>query len=191
MKASPMNHQLQAGVSLIEVLVAILLLSFGILAVGTMLSYTVQMHKLSGYRAAAINLASSYIERIRANPGGFSNGSYDKVSSYESSLTKLSIDSTKICAYPICDMNTLATMDFEQEKVAVRRELPAGGMLMLRDTTSGISSSTTGNMWIVWQEPSTYAVLDPSSSDNCPKVVTDTYPDPNPKPHCVYMRFKL
>ena len=36
MKSSPMNRHLQAGSSLIEVLVAVLLLAFGILALGAM-----------------------------------------------------------------------------------------------------------------------------------------------------------
>lgn len=180
-----MNRHLQAGSSLIEVLVAVLLLAFGILALGVMLSFTVQMPKLSGYRATAVNLASSYTERMRANPDGFSNGSYDKASSYDSSLSKLSIDATKTCAYPVCDMNMLATMDFDEMKVAVRAELPAGGLFMLRDSSSG-----EGNLWIVWQEPSTFAALNPSSvSDNCPTEVTVKYPDP--KPRCLYVRFKL
>ena len=189
MKSLPMSHHTESGASLIEVLISILLLSFGILALGAMLSFTVQMPKLSGYRSTAVNLASNHIERIRANPGGFSNGSYDKLSSYDNSLTKLSIDPSKTCAYPVCDMNTLATMDFEETKVATRAELPAGGMLMLRDNNSGTASTTDGNLWIVWQEPSTYAALDPSSSDNCPKEITDNYIDP--KPRCLYVRFKL
>jgi type IV pilus assembly protein PilV len=189
MKSSPFNHHPQAGTSLIEVLISILLLSFGILALGAMVSFMVQMPKLSGYRATAANLASNLVERIRANPSGFSNGSYDKLSSYDSSQNKLSIGSSEICAYPVCDMNTLATMDFEETKVAVRAELPAGGMLMLRDNGSGTASTTEGNLWIVWQEPSTYAALDPSSSDNCPKEITDNYT--NPIPRCLYVRFKI
>lgn len=188
-----MNRRIQAGSTLIEVLVAVLLLAFGILALGVMLSFTVQMPKLSGYRATAVNLASSYIERIRANPEGFSSsgyGSVDKVSSYDSSLSKLSIDTTKTCAYPVCDMNTLATMDFQEMKVAVRAELPAGGLFMQRDSSSGTASTTEGNLWIVWQEPRTFAALNPLLfSDNCPAEVTDTYTDP--KPRCLYVRFKL
>jgi len=60
---------------------------------------------------------------------------------------------------------------------------------MLRDSSSGTASTTDGNLWIVWQEPSTYAALDPSSSDNCPTQVTETYTDPRPR--CLYVRFKL
>lgn len=189
MKSPRIKHNPQAGASLIEVLISILLLSFGILSLSAMVSFMVQMHKLSGYRATAVNLASNHVERIRANPGGFSNGSYDRSSSYDNSQTKLSIDSSEICAYPVCDMNTLAAMDFEETKVAVRAELPAGGMLMLRDNGSGTASTTDGNLWIVWQEPSMYAALDPSSSDNCPKEITDNYT--NPMPRCLYVRFKL
>jgi type IV pilus assembly protein PilV len=144
MKSSPMNRYRQAGSSLVEVLVAILLLSFGMLALGAMVSYTVQMPKLSGYRATAVNQASNHIERMRANLDGFSNRSYVKVSSYDGSLTKLSINSTEPCKYPLCDMSTLAMMDFEEMKVAVRAELPAGGLLMLR--APNILSPTEGNL---------------------------------------------
>ena len=153
----PTNRQ--AGASLITVLVAMLLLSLGMLALGAMLSFAVQMPKLSGYRANAVNLASGYIERIRANPKGFSNGHYNIPSSYDGSQTKLE---SSICAYPDCNSSSLATMDFDQAKAAVRAELPAGGIFMLSDSNSGAVS--TGNLWIMWQEPSTYAALDPSSS---------------------------
>lgn len=61
----------QSGATLIEVLVAILILSFGMLSLGAMMSFAVQLPKLSGYRSTATNLASSYVERIRANPIGF------------------------------------------------------------------------------------------------------------------------
>ena len=189
MNSSPMNHRRQAGASLIEVLISVLLLSFGILALGAMVSFIVQMPKLSGYHATAVNLASNYVERMRANTDGFSNGSYDISSSYDNSQTKLSVNPSETCAYPGCDMKTLATMDFEEAKVAVRAELPAGGILMLRDNSSGATSTTVGDLWIMWQEPSTYAALNPSSADNCPKEITDNYTAPAPR--CLYMRFKL
>ncbi|MGV8897620.1 MAG: type IV pilus modification protein PilV [Burkholderiaceae bacterium] len=171
----PIHRQQQVGASLIEVLVAMLLLSLGMLSLGAMLSFAVQMPKLSGYRANAVNLASGYVERIRANPKGFGNGHYDLPSSY--ALTELE---SSVCAYPDCDPATLATMDFDETKVAVRAELPAGGLFMERDGSSG-------NLWIMWQEPDTYAALDPSSPDHCPSAVADA----DPKPRCLYVRFKI
>lgn len=191
MKPSPMNRRPQAGSSLITVLVAILLLSLGMLALGSMLSFAVQMPKLSGYRATAVNLASSHIERMRANPGsalgGFNNGDYDRPSNYDGNFNAIALVP---CIYPTCNEISLAAMDLAATRRAVRFELPAGDIFMVRDNSSGINSSTDGNLWIVWQEPSTYAVLNPSSSDNCPTQIT-TNPDLNPRPRCLYVRFKI
>ena len=173
----------QNGALLIEVLVSILLLSFGMLALGAMLSIAVQAPKLSGHRATAVTLASSYIERIRANKPGFEEGFYDKPSSYPN------LPELKLCAYPECNYDSLATMDFGEFATDVRKQLPAGGMLMLRDNSSGTASKTIGNLWIVWREPSTLAALNPSHSDNCPAELTNAYPFP--KPRCVYVRFTV
>jgi type IV pilus assembly protein PilV len=179
----------QAGFSLIEVLVAILLLSIGILALSTTLSYAVQMPKLSGYHAAAVNLASSYVERMRANTDGFAGGAYDQGSSYDGLRSPQARLPTDSCAYPTCNANTMASMDFADLKVAVRAELPAGGALMLRDSQSGVASSSEGNLWIVWQEPSTFALLSPFTSDNCPTAISSNFSDPAPR--CLYLRFRL
>ena len=181
----------QAGASLIEVLIALLLLSFGMLALGAMLSYAVQMPKLSGYRAMAVNLAAAHIERIRANPEGFSNGGYDKPSSFDHARAGLTLTAADTCAYPGCDFAALATMDVAQTRHAVRAQLPAGGMFMLRDNHSGILSTTDGNLWIIWQEPDSHAALDPVSSDNCPGEVTQLFAVTNVRPRCVYVRFKI
>ena len=85
---------------MLEVLIAILLLSFGMLSMAAMVSFVVQMPKLSGYRATAVNLASDYIDRIRANPAGFSSGGYDKTSSYDSSRNVLEMEDSDVCTYP-------------------------------------------------------------------------------------------
>jgi type IV pilus assembly protein PilV len=180
----------QAGVSLIEVLVAILILSFGMLALASMLAFAVQLPKLSGYRSTATILAASHIERMRANPQGFSTGSYEDNLSYDGTS---GIPNLSDCTYPTCSStqlsNTLATMDIAFTRRALRRELPAGGMRVVRATIGGTLSNTTGDLWIVWNEPSTFAGLNPTGSDNCPTQVTGTYT--NPKPRCLYMRFDL
>ena len=81
----------QAGASLIEVLIAILILSFGMLSVGSMLSFSIQMPKLSAYRATATHLAASQVERIRANPEGFAAGNYSAALNAASSWSFTSI----------------------------------------------------------------------------------------------------
>ena len=196
----PHTHP-QQGSSLIEVLVAVLILSFGMLALGAMLSFAVQMPKLSGYRATATNLAASYIERIRANPDGFNANAYSLPLSYDGTSTVLSTDyctypaCASDCPYPDCSISKLAIMDNAATQRAVRLALPAGGMILKCDPSPCTPTSNSyGNLWIVWQEPSTYAALNPTSSvgsivDNCPTEVTGTYTDP--KPRCLYVRFKI
>jgi type IV pilus assembly protein PilV len=176
------QHQAQSGASLIEVLVAILLLSFGMLALGAMMSFAVQAPKMSAFRAAAANLASSHVERIRANPDGFTANSYTMAMSYDGSTN---IPALNECAYPSCDKSTLATMDIAATNRAARIELPAGGMLMNCDT-SPCTKASYGNLWILWLEPSTVAGLG-ASSDNCPAAASAL----DPKPRCLYVRFKV
>jgi type IV pilus assembly protein PilV len=182
------QHQGQSGASLIEVLVAILLLSFGMLALGAMMSFAVQAPKMSAYRATAANLASSHVERIRANPGGFGNPSGTNTDSYTMNMSydgSTTLPALADCNYPLCTESTIATMDKAATNRAVRIELPAGGMLMNCDT-SPCTKASYGNLWILWQEPSTVAGLG-ASSDNCPAAASAL----DPKPRCLYVRFKV
>jgi Tfp pilus assembly protein PilV len=89
----------QGGASLIEVLVAVLILSFGLLSLGAMLSLSVQMPKLSGFRTTATNIASDHIERIRANPDGFKNGAY-VLSSYTGPSMRFRLQNVPILLAP-------------------------------------------------------------------------------------------
>ena len=187
MKPAPFNRprRLQVGASLIEVLVAVLLLSFGMLSLAAMTSFAVQLPKLSANRATAANIASDYVERIRANPGAFQVNSYNANLSYDGTFNNVALSD---CAYPACTQATLATMDFKAIQNAARGALPAGGMLMkCENTPCGVNGH--GNLWIVWQEPTTFAAFDSTNSDNCPTEVTSTYTSPQPR--CLYVRFKV
>ena len=189
MIALSLRARVQTGATLLEVLVAILLLSIGVISLGSTLSFAVQMPKLSGYRSSAVNLASSYIERMRANPEGFASGSYDRASSYDGLRTAPTLATSDHCAYPNCNMTSLASMDFADLKVAARAELPAGGAYMVRDSQAGLPSGSDGNLWLIWQEPSSFALVNPFASDNCPPQITGNLA--NPQPRCLYVRFRL
>jgi type IV pilus assembly protein PilV len=178
------EHHRQRGATLIEVLVAILVLSFGMLALGGMMAYGVQMPKLAAHRATAANLAAAHIERIRANPAGFHAGNYSKAVSYDGTFAAIALVP---CAFPTCTATTLADMDAAATSNAVRNQLPAGGMLTSCDPTP-CSTQSYGNIWIIWQEPATNATLTPGSTDACPDAVA-AFTDPAPR--CLYARFKL
>lgn len=184
MTAVSRKLQFETGSALIEVLVAVLLLSLGMLSLGISLSFAVQMPKLSGYRATAINLAASHIERIRANPGGFRLDAYRTALSYDGTANEIKLSD---CSYPTCTEASLASMDNAASQRAARVQLPAGGMLVTCDS-SPCDSNGYGNLWIVWQEPSGRGVLNPAGSDNCPDQVTGIYTSPMPR--CLYVRFR-
>ena len=175
----------QAGASLIEVLVAVLLLSFGMLSLGSMLAFAVQMPKLAAYRAAAANLAAGHIERMRANTQGVINGAYNETMTYNASLTTVTP-----CSYPACTADTIATLDKNVTNLAIRQELPLGGMRM---TCNGACTDLDGNIWVMWQEPTTFAAINAADADECPNsATTPTFTAfTAPRPRCLHVRFKL
>ncbi len=174
----------QRGASLIEVLVSVLILSFGLLSLGAMLGYSVQAPKLAVNRAIAANIASDYIDRIRANPAGFKNKNYQVNSSYTGETQAIALNN---CTYPDCTATTLAQMDIAVIQRAARQELPAGGVLMKCE--SDCNELDNANLWVIWQEAESAAKLSAAGSDACPSEVTDNFT--NPAPRCLYVRFKL
>lgn len=179
------SHSRQLGASLLEVLVAILILSFGMLALSGMLAFSVQMPKLAAYRATATSLASGHIERMRANPAGFALEAYKETMTYNATLPVVTA-----CTYPGCTPATMAALDKNETSLAIRRQLPLGGM---RVTCNGACADMDGDIWIIWQEPSTFASLDTGNSDECPDpTVAPTFTGfVSPKPRCLHVRFKL
>lgn len=175
---------------MIEVLFAVLVLSFGLLGMAGMLATATQLPRLAANRATATNVAMNYIDRMRANTTGFSGGNYDDTGtgSYSQNYTVTALND---CAYPSCTALTLATMDKAYINRQLREWLPAGGMVMTRDLVGGTSNTSapnSGNLWIIWLEPDTASALS-RGSDNCPTTVTNTYT--TPKPRCLYVRFSL
>lgn len=197
---APMKQQ---GASLLEVLVAVLILSFGLLALGGMLSYGVQMPKLSGYRASATIIATAHIERMRANVDGFRNSEYASakyptephtfgVQSWQT-LIKTVSDGGE-CVYPNCTADKVALIDINETHRALRRELP--GFAGLRVTCTGSCNGLSrpeGDLWIIWSEPTTFASIDGGTSDECPdpNATPSFSPFPSPAPRCLHVKFKL
>ena len=168
----------QNGTSLIEVLIAMLLFSVGMLPVGLMLLQSVQMPKLAAHRATATLLASGHIERMRANRGADHRSDLN----YEGSFTPLALAD---CAYPNCSAPTLSAMDKAHTQKLAREQLPAGGLMVTCDA----SSCTAGNLWVLWQEPGSPAALKAQLSDDCPSQVIERFAESPPR--CLYVRFGL
>lgn len=188
MKPSGLLHQ-QSGASLIEVLVTLLILSIGLLAMGAMMSYATLLPKFSGNRSVAISTATNMIERMRANPTTatptFSINSY-AISNFTSTfVASPSIPSGSTCSFPNCTQSSMAAMDTAEVQFQLDQQLtPAGMTIQVTD-----ASNNEGNLWVIWQEPSTFGTFNTGSSDNCPAAIVAL--SLTPPPRCVYLPFKL
>jgi type IV pilus assembly protein PilV len=171
----------QDGASLIEVLVALLILSLGMLALSGMLAYSVQMPRLSAYRSTAVLLASSHIERMRANPDAFIAGTYREESSYGEGDPAV-----KSCDYPTCTATSLADADGYETARDLARFLPRGGYRVTCLPGATSTCSGEGEMWVMWDEPETFAALQ-GKNDQCPDEDVDLLPSAR----CIYIKFKL
>jgi len=177
----------QAGASLIEVLVSILLMSFGMLALGGMQAYSVAAQKNASNRAVASTMANELAELIRLNRAGFAAGKYDV-----SMMTTGNKPTLKTCDFPSCTSTTLAEADLTSFQNRVRTQLPLGGVELSRP---GLSI-TQADIWILWEEASVFdnthtvnGVKQAAeySSDNCSataKALTTL-------PRCFYLRVEF
>ncbi|MES2401381.1 MAG: type IV pilus modification protein PilV [Pseudomonadota bacterium] len=184
----PSKPRSQKGATLIEVLVAVLILSFGLLAMGAMMAYAMLLPKFSGNRAVAVSTATNMIDRMRANSGtespSFSISAYATTTFTPSFVASPTIPSGSTCSFPNCTQSSMATMDIAILQQQLQQQLSPAGMTIT--VTSVINNE--GGVWVIWQEPSSFGSL-ATGSDNCPADVTAQALSPAPR--CVYMPFKL
>jgi len=188
-----LNRSSQSGASLIEVLIAVLILSFGMLALGGMMVYAIQAPKLAAYRATAAAQAGAYVERMRANKVGFAANQYASTGSEPITYKEANpaVYAITSCSYPNCTPQQIAELDAKETLQTLRRELST--LSGMRVTCNGACNSGEGDLWIMWDEPQQYGGLNFSSSDECPdpSVAPAFSAFTAPLPRCVHVRFKL
>lgn len=195
MRSSSLTQH-QSGATLIEVLVTVLILSIGLLAMGAMMSYATLMPKFSGNRSVAMSTATNMIERMRANPSTWNSAgsqtfsikdSYGAAATFSTTPGSTSLPSGSTCSFPNCTQATIATMDIALVQQQLNQQLPPAGMTIdVPDATKN-----EGNLWVIWQEPSTYGSFSTSGSDSCPPAVKTLNLTLTPAARCVYLPFKL
>ena len=185
---NPRISRRQDGSSLIEVLVTVLILSFGLLAMGAMMSYAIQLPKASGNRSIAISAGTDMIERMRANATTvspvFSINSY--ATNTFSATFPTSNTLTFSCTFPNCTQANIAAQDIATVQRQLNMQLPPAGMsIQITD-----AANNEGNLWIIWQEAQSFGNLNSTaSSDNCNTATVAL--GLTPPPRCVYLPFKL
>src|SRR5512134_1137046 len=121
------QNDYQRGASMIEVLVSLTIVAFGLLGLAGLQARSMSFQKDSFDRKAAAEMASQLAERIRANYDGFKDGDYN--------LTLLPADPTPAnvpaCANAQnCTSAEVAAADWAMWAIALRSRLPASGAYM-------------------------------------------------------------
>ncbi|MHB8744288.1 MAG: type IV pilus modification protein PilV [Sulfuricaulis sp.] len=104
----------ERGFSLIEVLIALLILSIGLLGLAALQTVDLRYNRQSYQRTQAVFQAYDMIDRIRANPTGLTNGDYNAVTFGQGNNL---IPST-ICSQQSCNPDQLATYDIDKWNTA-------------------------------------------------------------------------
>lgn len=146
----------QQGFTLLEVLIALLVLSIGLLGLAALQTTGLRSNEMASMRTTATMLAYDITDRMRANPQGILDGDYV-------------IDSGPItgsvtdCTSTDCTTAQLATYDLNQWKNAVAT-LPGG----LSDITQAAGPPLSHTITLRWDENRTGA-----TGSNCPPVDND------------------
>lgn len=129
----------QRGFNLVEVLVALFVLSMGLLGLAMLQVQSLKFNTNAYFRAQATNLAYDIIERMRANPAAVAAGSYllPNDSAVSTALSTYSACSGSTCACGSgtqCTSANMATYDLGEWLNSISTVLPQG--------------NTNGNSWI-------------------------------------------
>lgn len=108
-------HSQQQGFSMLEVLIAILVFSLGIIGLAGLLIFAIQSNHVAYLRTQATFLAHNMADRMSANPVGLWNGKYN--GNYPVN------GNTANCAAG-CNANQLARYDQQQWSTQLRTFLP-------------------------------------------------------------------
>lgn len=135
-----------AGFSLLEVLIALVILSVGLLGIAAMLSTTVKSNDSAYMRSQATALAYNIIDRMRANQNAAQNGFYNIA------IGTPAPGSSTICNGSIanCSATSLADFDLSQWKQALASSangLPDGDGSVAVNAAGGVFTVTVTVQW--------------------------------------------
>ena len=157
------------GASLIEMLVATLLLAVGLLAMASLQASSTQLGKDAEFRAIASELALGLGEAVKANAGG--------AASYNSPQNQFSVPAPPVALLTNCDGPAaactnaqLALQDISRFLALARARLPNGQASIVYVAGAGNTPSFI-DLWVAWLPPDTRTgdgAVDNQLANGCP-----------------------
>lgn len=161
------------GVSLIELLVALVIVSLGLLTLVALQAASLRYTRVSERRAAASLVAGDLMERIRANiatPADLSH--YEVTDTFASQVGSPPAAANQACNTPtvVCNVAEMAAFDLYQWRLAAYRLLPQGAVRSKFTVNAQDPNKSWLDFWVVWRDPVLVQAKDVNvrPADECP-----------------------
>ncbi len=144
------THRNQGGFSLVEVLIALIILSVGMLGIAGLYVQSMQEGRTSMWRHHAVTLAGDIADRIRANPTA--GVLYAATVGGDNNCVAGGVD---------CTPGQMAAHDIDLWKTQALETLPSGAVTVIFDNTV---NPPTYDIRVSWVEPGltpVYAIIIP------------------------------
>lgn len=132
----------QAGFTLMEVLIALLILSIGLLGLASLQTNGLRSNQMASMRTISTQLANDIADRMRANPTGVDAQNY-VIATIDADPV---IPAVEACEGTTCTSAQMATYDLAQWRGAVRA-LPGGTSAIARTVTGTVVTHTVTVFW--------------------------------------------
>lgn len=189
------NHPLRParrhqGASLIEVLVASLLLAIGLLAMIGVQTSATRFSKDAQSRGTATELANGFAELVRANTAGALAGGYSYLLPYAPQNAPVALPNPACNTVVACTPAQLAAVDLARWRESARQTLPGGSLFATLTVPVSATQAPVMDLWVLWLAPESDDTTDAATQQlnaNCPAAMGN----PNPRPQCMLFRIQL
>lgn len=138
--------RLQSGFTLLEVMIALVIFSIGLLGLAGLQAGGLRSNTQAQLRTIAVIQAYDMAERIRANPRGVEDGDYNAFDD--------TTPTAEDCISATCTAAEMATYDYYEWETSTQRVLPSGhGTITSAAVGGGVTTLFT--VTVMWDEERT------------------------------------
>ncbi len=133
----------QAGFTLVEILVSIVIGAIGLMGVARLQLVTLQNNSASQFRSIAIQLASDMFERMRTNQESVNAGGYNQPAT-SATAANYTTPAASCANAGVCTPVERAATDLAEAMAQARTILPGGVIVVCIDSGSGTPATYNG-----------------------------------------------